>query len=439
MKRLLSILLVGCLLCGTISTTAFAALNSYDKAYAYHVMDTYLEENIEEGMTEYEKADICGNFPLPYGYDLSYNTAPEMIIYGAGNCWAVTDAIIYMLKQLGIECEALDGTKCAPLYEDSLHRNVRAKLDGKYYIVDFVVGYGGGVMGRAPDSYSLYEATYNPSCTSDGKHIMYDTAKGTTVSETLPALGHLDENQDGVCERCGEVICEEHTPETLPAVEVTCEQDGLTEGSRCSSCGKILAEQSVIPAVGHEFTDGVCVKCGSDNPFTDVASGEWFYESVLWAFRSNVTGGKTETTFAPNEGCTRAQVVTFLWAANGKPEPKSLANPFSDVASDAWYLKPVLWAVENGITGGISEDKFGPEQTCTRGQIVTFLYAAEKKPDVDGTSAFKDVSDSDWFAKPVIWAAENDVTGGIGGGKFGPNDTCTRAQVVTFLKKVYGE
>ena len=174
------------------------------------------------------------------------------------------------------------------------------------------------------------------------------------------------------------------------------------------------------------------------NPFTDVSEDDWYFNSVMWAKNSNVTGGTSANTFGPNDSCTRAQVVTFLWAANGKPEPASMENPFSDVPNDAWYLKPVLWAVENGITGGVSEGMFGPEQTCTRAQIVTFLYAAIGKPSVEGKSTFSDVTDTDWFVKPVLWAAQNDVTGGIGNGKFGPNNTCTRGQVVTFLYKVYG-
>ena len=176
-----------------------------------------------------------------------------------------------------------------------------------------------------------------------------------------------------------------------------------------------------------------------ENPFTDVNEVDWFYNSVMWAVENNVTGGKTATTFAPYEGCTRAQVVTFLWAANGKPEPQSMDNPFTDVAEDAWYLKPVLWAVENGITNGISETEFGPENTCTRAQIVTFLYAAVNKPEVSGSSTFIDVADDAWYLKPVLWAAENGVTGGIGDGMFGSDNTCTRCQVVTFLYKVYGD
>ena len=174
------------------------------------------------------------------------------------------------------------------------------------------------------------------------------------------------------------------------------------------------------------------------NPFSDVKESDWFYNSVMWAVENAVTGGKTATTFAPNDSCTRAQVVTFLWAANGKPEPVSANNPFTDVADDAWYAKAVLWAVENGITAGISADAFGPNQTCTRAQIVTFLYAAVGKPAVNGSSDFVDVANADWFVKPVLWAAQNRVTSGIGGGMFGPEQTCTRAEVVTFLYKVYG-
>ena len=176
----------------------------------------------------------------------------------------------------------------------------------------------------------------------------------------------------------------------------------------------------------------------ADNLFADVKATDWYYSSILWAKEYGITSGKGEAVFAPNEGCTRAQVVTFLWAANGKPLPLRKCNPFTDVSLDAWYTTAVLWAVEKGITAGISETAFGPDLTCTRAQIVTFLYAAVGKPKVTGISRFADVADTDWYARPVTWVMENKVTSGIGNGNFGPNDTCTRAQVVTFLSKVYG-
>ena len=173
-------------------------------------------------------------------------------------------------------------------------------------------------------------------------------------------------------------------------------------------------------------------------PFIDVSPSDWFANSVLWAVENNITGGIGNGKFGPNDPCPRAQVVTFLWAANGKPEPQSTTNPFIDVPNNAWYLKPVLWAVEHDITGGTSHNTFSPDQKCTRAQIVTFLFASVGKPSVSGSSTFADVSNSDWFAAPVIWAKENNITGGIAANLFGPMDTCTRSQVVTFLYKVYG-
>ena len=124
--------------------------------------------------------------------------------------------------------------------------------------------------------------------------------------------------------------------------------------------------------------------------------------------------------------------------SRGKPEPKTTINPFIDVPNNAWYLKPVLWAVEQGITGGTSPTTFSPDAECTRAQIVTFLYAAAGKPSISGSSEFADVANADWYAKPVIWAKENDITGGTGPNTFGPLNVCTRGQVVTFLFKAYG-
>ena len=225
-------------------------------------------------------------------------------------------------------------------------------------------------------------------------------------------------------------------------VDATCTEVGYTEGAYCGVCGVVLKEQQVVDKLPHTYENDVCTVCGGEkppeSPFTDVMYTDWFFNPVLWAVDANVTGGIGNGQFGPNNFCTRAQVVTFLYAAAGKPEVTTTDNPFEDVADDAWYAKPVLWAVENGITSGIDATHFGPDVTCTRAQVVTFLYAAAGKPEITASSTFTDVADTDWYAKPVIWAKENDVTGGISATEFGPNQTCTRAQVVTFLYKVYG-
>ena len=216
--------------------------------------------------------------------------------------------------------------------------------------------------------------------------------------------------------------------------------EAVVEGCRSLRKLQFLGDEAAWKAVSLGGNNGKLKELlrNGNGGFFDVPETAWFYAPVNWAAERNVTGGVGGGRFGANDGCTRAQVVTMLWAANGKPEPKSASNPFTDVAGNAWYAKAVLWAVENGITTGISDTMFAPDRTCTRAQIVTFLYAAAKKPAVSGDNPFKDVAESDWFLTPVLWAAEEDVTGGIGEGKFGPNDVCTRAQVVTFLYKVFG-
>ena len=171
------------------------------------------------------------------------------------------------------------------------------------------------------------------------------------------------------------------------------------------------------------------------NFFYDVPNDAFFYEAVKWAVKSGVTNGLTETMFGPYEPCTRAQIVTFLWRAAGSPEPKAMGS-FTDVLSDAYYAKAVAWAIENGITTGTGDGKFSPDATCTRAQAVTFLFRISKT-SADGTPAFSDVATDAYYAEAVKWATDNGITNGISGGLFGPDNDCTRAQIVTFLWRLY--
>ena len=172
------------------------------------------------------------------------------------------------------------------------------------------------------------------------------------------------------------------------------------------------------------------------SPFSDVSTSAYYYEAVKWAQEKGITGGIGNGLFGPNQPCTRAQIVTFLWRAAGSPEPKSMSS-FSDVSADSYYAKAVAWAVESGITTGTGDGKFSPDATCTREQAVAFLYRASGSPAISGGSAFSDVAANAYYADAVAWAEKNGVTGGIGGGLFGSGNTCTRAQIVTFLYRAY--
>ena len=177
------------------------------------------------------------------------------------------------------------------------------------------------------------------------------------------------------------------------------------------------------------------VKEVETSPFSDVSTSAYYYEAVKWAQEKGITGGIGNGLFGPNQPCTRAQIVTFLWRAAGSPEPKTMSS-FADVSTDAYYAKAVAWAVENGITTGTGDGKFSPDATCTRAQSVTFLFRAIGKL-VDSKAEFSDVLADSYYANAVAWAVENGVTNGIGDGLFGPDNSCTRAQIVTFLFRAY--
>ncbi len=167
--------------------------------------------------------------------------------------------------------------------------------------------------------------------------------------------------------------------------------------------------------------------------FTDVPANAYYAQPVAWAVENNITGGTDKTHFSPSASCTRAQAVTFLWNAANRPEPQGSGNQFIDVKPGSYYEKAVQWAVENNITGGTDSTHFSPGETCTRAQIVTFLYHAASSPAVSGSGSFNDVKSGSYYENAVKWAVENGITSGTGNGKFSPYDNCVRGQIVTFL------
>ncbi len=210
--------------------------------------------------------------------------------------------------------------------------------------------------------------------------------------------------------------------------------------------GVVIEEPTTLKAGMKKFTCSACGATKTDyirainDQFTDTKPGEYYYTPVLWAVANGITAGTSTTKFSPDATCTRAQVVTFLWRAKGEPEPTNTEMPFTDVDEDDYYYTAVLWAVENGITSGTSTTKFSPDAGCTRGQVVTFLWRTEDKPEpVSSTNPFKDVKTGEYYYTAVLWAVENGITSGVSAKSFSPNTTCTRAQIVSFLYRDLAE
>lgn len=173
--------------------------------------------------------------------------------------------------------------------------------------------------------------------------------------------------------------------------------------------------------------------------FTDMpACGNWAHTPIDWAVSGGITNGTSATTFGPGDTCTRGQIVTFLWRSAGQPAPKSHTCAFTDVKSSDYYYNAILWAVENGITNGTGAATFDPNSNCTRGQIVTFLWRAKGEPKPSSSvNPFADVKSGDYCRNAVLWAVKQGITNGTGKTTFGPNESCTRAQAVAFLYRAF--
>ena len=262
-------------------------------------------------------------------------------------------------------------------------------------------GGGGGSGGGGVTTYAI---TVKDSKNGDVTASHKSAAKGTTVTLTVdPDKGFV--------------------LDTLTVLDGKDKEIKLTEKN---------GKYTFTMPTGKVTVKGSFVEEAPVQIFKDVPVDAYYYEAVKWAAEKGITGGVGNGLFAPNDPCTRAQIVTFLWRAAGSPAPKNMSS-FTDVPADAFYAKADAWAVENGITGGTGDGKFSPDATCTRAQSVTFLYRAAGSPKVSGSAEFGDVATNAYYADAVAWAAKNGITGGIGGGLFGSGNDCTRAQIVTFL------
>ena len=336
------------------------------------------------------------------------------------------------------------------------------------------------------------------TCTEDGNNEYYTCSRcggvfkdeagtqATTVeAETLKKLGHDWSNKNGICARCDAKCTETHKPgttcsvchkytsypyvpgaptypATAPAVPngtVTVSPANASKGANVTvtvkpnegyelgslavkdASGDLLpladlgsGKYSFVMPDGKVSVEAEFVKTAATS-FADVPANAYFADAVKWAVDKGITNGLSDTMFGPYESCTRMQIVTFLWRAAGSPEPKAMSS-FTDVPANAYYAKAVAWAVENGITNGMTATTFAPNATCTRGQSVTFLYRA-LKGTASGSANFTDVKSDTFYADAINWAVANNVTNGTSNTTFSPNADCTRAEIVTFLYRAY--
>ena len=223
-------------------------------------------------------------------------------------------------------------------------------------------------------------------------------------------------------------------------VAATCTTEGSYDSVvYCTECGEELSREAVtVDALGHDFQDGVCTRCGlGDLPFTDVPAEQYYTGSVQWAYENGIVAGITETRFSPTGLTTRAQIVTFLWRAADRPEPTITECPFTDISESSYYYDAVLWAYEEGIAAGITATTFAPDRICTRGQIVSFLWRYADRPAASlERNPFEDVPEDCYFHEAVLWAFENGITSGIDATHFAPEKSCTRADAVCFLHRL---
>ena len=326
--------------------------------------------------------------------------------------------------------------------------------------------YQGGICVRCgvleDHKHDFKQTVTAPTCISEG-FTTYTCACGESYKKNyVSALEHKPELKnekkagclkggytgDEVCTVCGKVfkagsviLALGHSTELRNEKAATCVNGGYTGDLVCVRCGDIIEQGRATAAAGHKFFGGKCSVCDAQESgskpveaksFDDVIPGTFYYDAVMWAVKNNITKGTGASTFSPGDGCTRFQIVTFLWRACGCPTAATAAS-FSDVSPSDSFCEAVRWAVERGITNGTGGSSFSPYATCTRAQIVTFLYRAAGSPTVSYGIRFFDVAPNAFCRDAVAWATERGITKGTSDTTFSPDAACTRAEVVTLL------
>ena len=379
---------------------------------------------------------------------------------------------IYVPEPNGVECyadklqEVLDDTKnivygtFVDLDRDgTLELIIQRECGIQGHFFDIYTQKDGEVKHLLREQYSIFEKDEYTLLTQapDGSLALMMHREGggapgfETEDGTYYYYSHITDDiyemRDGRVERTGAIVAER--------LQTAFAEDGsysyFPDESHCTVNGNAVSDdeywawferydnthQTLMLIAPDVETEG-CVPCeqllaAAKGGFMDVPAAQYYAEPVFWAVEEYITNGTTRLTFSPEAPCTRGQVVTFLWRAAGSPEPEREDNPFADVSESDYFYKPVLWAVEQGITNGMDATHFGPDVACTRAHVVTFLWRAHEKPAAGTSNPFRDVPAGEYYTDAVLWAVKNEITNGTGDGMFSPDLTCTRGQIVTFL------
>lgn len=301
----------------------------------------------------------------------------------------------------------------------------------------------GGLLTVAADETAAHLTVTATSSADASKTASSTVTVGTYIPPVPSYLITLNDAEGGTITsdrttaRQGATVTLTVTPEEGYAVDEITVTDFF--GSRVEVSRNSNGTYSFVMPYSQVEVDVTFTRTEEPIRFIDVPEGAYYYDAVYWAVENGVTVGATATTFNPGGSCTRAQMVTFLWRAAGSPEPATTVNPFTDVDANDYYYEAVLWAVENGVTVGATATTFNPGGECTRAQMVTFLWRAAESPEPTTTvNPFTDVDAGDYYCKAVLWAVENGITVGATATTFAPVAVCTRAQAVTFLYRAQG-
>ena len=393
--------------------------------------------------TDLKKCSVCGD------YNKDPETAAGTVIPAPGHKYVETEIVAatcnhsgiavnkcsecgkYELEKDGLPFSDTNGVVYNPTNQKTKHvasdklANVKeATCTEEGYTGDVVCKFCGEVM-KPGEKTKMVDHTPEaveakaPTCTEPG------VTKGTIckvckkvleAQETVPALGHKTE--------------------LVNAKDATCTEAGYTGDKVCSRCNVTLEKGKDIKALGHNYVKGICSRCDAKQPgympFTDVKSADQFYSDIMWAWENGIVEGDDTGMFRADSKLTRAQVVTMLWRMYDKPTAKNAAT-FTDLTQN-WYKDAVAWAVEKGIVNGVGNNKFAPNDTCTRAQIVTMLWRLNGSQKVTPTINFTDLT-QDWYKNAVAWAANNGITRGDGASHFYPANACTRGEAVAFIHR----